>query len=425
VQQDAGSNNNKSIGLTEAEDPLRGNFPARMYVREGRRINGKATFFGSDTLKRKANEPNGNLLNGGRPKLSEFAYQGVGITGYTMDTHGTSPIEDAAGKYLDTATGVGVVPLGAMMPNDIPNMFVPLAMSSSAWGYTTLRMDPVRANMGQVAALAIKFVKDNESKNITTDTLVKNTTDGKEWLVKFQTYLLEKGGKIFFYKDNEFQNPNDEQQKKAHIAAQFLGIWGVMSGYGVSKYNEDNTYLAPEKLQDIYKQGGYILGYGQNFNRAEMLISSLNGAHISFKPCLDGEKPFQDVATDQWYCKPVKTAKELGFITGYTKHIPCKVDNDKNPAFCPEENVNWAETASMVLKTIFNNPTLPMVKGEWYERITKCLGNKKNEFTKGLSVPPIDNPLKNLTRADAAIFLFNAIELRKTTDEPNNICGGN
>jgi len=432
VQQQDAAINNKSIGLTINEDPVRGNFPARMYVREGRRINGKATFFGSDTLKRTLKKVNGkfepgDLLNGGRPQPSEYTYQGIGITGYAMDSHGASPEDSAEGKVpyatMASVTTVGVVPLGAMMPNDVSNMFVPLAMSSSAWGYTTIRMDPARANMGQVAALAIKFAEDNKSNNITTDTLVEKTDVGKQWLVKFQSYLLENGGKFFLYKDNEFQNPNDEQ-KKAHMAAQFLGIWGIMSGYGVKNDITKDVLLYP--AQSIYPIGGYILGYGANLNRSEMTKTMLLGGLFAGNEQLKGadqtacNETFDDVSSSDWACPYITYAKTHQLLDGRSEK-----------SFGTYEDVTEAELTKFIVKFIFDGVDVltPYLKENvgaplnilkttyWYKPYRFCID--KHDSLKYLFS---DEPGNKMTRAKVAQVIRKAIEVRNTASEPRKIC---
>jgi len=415
----------KSIGLNKNEDPVRGNFPSRMYVREGRRINGKATFYGSDTLKRKLLEDDslGDLLNNsGRPSLSKYSYQGVGITGYTMDSHGTSPAHDPEGKFsynvMSSSTGVGVIPLGVMIPSDIPNMLVPLAMSSSAWGYTTLRMDPVRANMGQVAALAISFIKDKNNSIQDIDELLMD----KVSLIKFQKFLLENGGKFFLYKDKEFQDialETNTENKKAHIAAQFLGIWEIMSGYGV-KDVKGGGYPLPEKagLEGTYDKGGYILGYDKYLNRVEMIKITLLAGKFAGNPkrtdvhntCNTSSFPFLDVNEDNWGCGYITYAKNKKIIEGLRDQ-----ENKLTNKYNPFDNATWGGTAKMAINSIFGNhtPQLGTAK-HWHIPYLSCLSEMVPDVYNGEinNNPPI-------TRGKAAQVIFKLIEYKLNGGMPN------
>ncbi len=238
----------EQVGLAK-EDPLRGNFPARLYVREGRRINGKETFLGKDVLKRYFSDSNGKIErikdkfivtnelieNNGRPKQGDDLdklRQGIGVTTYGMDSHAVALDEPQSGErkpwMMNHMTGPGVIPLGVMIPDnkEMSNILVPLAASASTWGHSVLRMEPTRLNMGQAAALAIKFA--NNEKGISPRDLLKPENAGL--LFKLQKELIWKyGGKVFLYLDPEFHDQTDEG-KKQHMAAQFLGILGIDSG---------------------------------------------------------------------------------------------------------------------------------------------------------------------------------------------------
>jgi len=274
------------IGFTQNEDPLRGNFPARMYVREGRRINGLQTFTGKDVQKayyvkndaeaivQAPNKEKKNkffaymkkyrVIPNGRPApeklLDDKLYTGdwklehpkeklrssIAVTTYGMDSHSVELAESGDGEiqpeHMNYITGPGNVPFGVMVPRHLSDerILVPLAASSGTWGQSVLRMEPTRLNMGQAAALAIKFANDY---NILPRELLEPGNAGL--LFKLQKELIWDGGKVFLYLDPEFHDGKKER-KKQHMAAQFLGIWGIASGSSF----KDSPYMfkVDEKL---------------------------------------------------------------------------------------------------------------------------------------------------------------------------------
>ena len=57
-------------------------------------------------------------------------------------------------KKADGPAQPGQIPYGAMLPKDIDNLLVPVAMSSTHVAMSVLRMEPVWMTTGQVAGLA-------------------------------------------------------------------------------------------------------------------------------------------------------------------------------------------------------------------------------------------------------------------------------
>ena len=316
------------IGFTKNEDPLRGNFPARMYVREGRRINGLQTFTGKDVQKayyvkndaesiakeldneEKKNKfsaymENFSVIDNGRPAPEELLdgklYTGdwklehpkeklrssIAVTTYGMDSHSVNLDESGDGEippsHMNYVTGPGNVPFGVMVPRHLidERILVPLAASSGTWGQSVLRMEPTRLNMGQAAALAISIANKN---NILPRDLLEPEHAGL--LFKLQKELIWKyDGKVFLYLDDKFHLNRLKENKdcrdltecdkeevlkyaRQHMAAQFLGIWGIASGAKFKIASKANKKDSP-----------YMFKVDDNLTRAEfakMIVSAWN-----------------------------------------------------------------------------------------------------------------------------------------------------
>lgn len=137
----------RSIGLPEDEYPESEHIPPVLYVREARRMIGLATMTEADVTR-------------------GTAEQSIAIGDYPMDSHATQPLDDPTAKHrgegefwLVRHTPVYQVPLGVILPDGVPGLIVPTAVSATHVAYGTLRMEPVRMAMGQaagiVAALAV------------------------------------------------------------------------------------------------------------------------------------------------------------------------------------------------------------------------------------------------------------------------------
>lgn len=436
---------NSHIGLTTDEDPLRGNFPTRIYVREGRRINGKATFTKCDAYKSSAY---------GRPKqYPSITQQGIAVVTYTMDSHVTDPTCISECSYfLNKNTGLGVIPLGVMIPNGLPNLLVALAVSSTHEGYGTLRMDPTRLYMGQAASLAISVAEEN---GIKLDTLM----DEKKANVLFEMQkrlVRDYGGRIFLYKDDELSLnsgwydkvegflkqeteekdssmyealkaikalPDNEPVKMQwvefnalNMATQFLGVWQVAQGY----YDRGNGKCGNEDCND---ENCYKFLPNNPVSRAEMVKMLLMASPIhpneqDFYDSYNGnsECAFSDVG-DHWAKGYINYAKDKGIVS-------CKDGKD----FKPDDLINRAEIAKMVFKAFnsferqINSSELETLKDRlidkgvfsditnrdvWYLGPVTALNHLG--IMEGYDKTKFFRPEFISKRGDAAIILFRAI----------------
>ena len=122
-----------------------GGFPSTLYVREGRRLRGLETFT-------QHNAAHDSAWPGAHRRS-------VAIGEYGLDSHCTGPRGGVAGgPTCDGGFWWGARPYGIsydiMVPVGFDNLLVPAAVSASHVGYSTLRMEPVRMNLGHAAGIA-------------------------------------------------------------------------------------------------------------------------------------------------------------------------------------------------------------------------------------------------------------------------------
>ncbi|MCS6831743.1 MAG: FAD-dependent oxidoreductase, partial [bacterium] len=165
----------KNIGLADDEYRDNGNVPPQLYVREARRIMGHVLMNQSDVWK-------------ARERLRPDS---IAIGDYPMDSHAVQPKTDWSSPdmgegefWLVKYTPWYQVPFGILLPLRLRNLLVSTAVSATHVAYGTLRMEPVRVNMGQAAgaaaALALRY--DTEPKRIPSRLV-------QEVLLRYGVYL--------------------------------------------------------------------------------------------------------------------------------------------------------------------------------------------------------------------------------------------
>lgn len=142
----------RRIGLHDEEFVDDGHWPWQIYVRQGRRIQGRAVI----TQHNFTVDP-----QTGRTPLVEDA---IALGEHSFDVHPCHDRRFLVGGYMEgvlwypkKAAGPaqpGQIPYGAMLPKRLDNLLVPVAMSSSHVAMSVLRMEPVWMTTGQVAGLA-------------------------------------------------------------------------------------------------------------------------------------------------------------------------------------------------------------------------------------------------------------------------------
>jgi hypothetical protein len=148
----------KKIGLHDGEFAASNHWPWQIYVRQGRRIEGRAIITEHNfTVDPKT----------GRTPSVEFP---IALGEHSFDVH---PCHDRRFTVEGFMEGVlwypkkaagpaqpGQIPYGAMLPKQIDNLLVPVAMSSTHVAMSILRMEPVWMTTGQVAGLAAATARE-------------------------------------------------------------------------------------------------------------------------------------------------------------------------------------------------------------------------------------------------------------------------
>ena len=216
IQTEGGSPN---IGLPDDEFQDNGNFPYRLYVRQGRRIEGLYTLTESDLHK----DLRGDGFRG--PLLSESVAIGVyGIDAHRVqgpDSRQEPPYGQGAAEgtlHLHDATGPYQIPYGTLVPKQHNGILFPVGISSTHVAICSVRMEPVWSALGQAAGAAAALAIDNKQE--LRDVSVQSIQDE----------LLRQRCTLFFYTDL----PCDSA---AFTAVQKLSLLGAVAGPDINDYN--------------------------------------------------------------------------------------------------------------------------------------------------------------------------------------------
>ncbi|MCS2585401.1 FAD-dependent oxidoreductase [Bacteroides sp. BFG-551] len=138
-------------GLAKDEYQDNENFPRQVYVREGRRFEGVYFFTAKDALP---------VEQGKRPPLHPHS---VTASHYALDSHAARKRETGRvhlDGFISYPTAVYTVPLGVILPRNIDNLLLPVPVSGSHIGFSTLRMEPCWMALGQAAGITASLAID-------------------------------------------------------------------------------------------------------------------------------------------------------------------------------------------------------------------------------------------------------------------------
>ncbi|MBZ2184281.1 MAG: FAD-dependent oxidoreductase [Bryobacter sp.] len=140
------------IGLHKQEFQDANHWPWQIYVRQGRRIEGRAL----------VTQHNFTIVS--RTGRTPQVLQPIAIGEHSFDVHPCHDRRFAVDGFMEgvlwyprKAFGPaqpGQVPYGAILPRRIDNLLVPVALSCTHVAMSVLRMEPVWMTLGQVAGLA-------------------------------------------------------------------------------------------------------------------------------------------------------------------------------------------------------------------------------------------------------------------------------
>lgn len=155
--------------------------PPLLYVREARRMIGQRIFTEKDT----AQAP-----NDARAVLQTDA---IAIGDYGLNCHGTGHEGSRfGGKHTGEfykQTPPYQIPYGSLVPQDVENLLVPGAVSSSHVGFCALRLEPIWMSLGEAAGHAAHLVRADR------------TVAQRVNIAKLQVLLHEEGAATIYVSD--------------------------------------------------------------------------------------------------------------------------------------------------------------------------------------------------------------------------------
>lgn len=195
--------NTREWGLAKDEYTDNGNFPRQVYVREGRRFEGLYFFTAHDALP---------VSIGSRPPIHQ---QSITASHYALDSHAVRKREEGRihlDGFLSCPTAVYTVPFGVMVPKSVDNLLLPVPVSGSHIGFSTLRMEPCWMAIGQAAGITASISIQDKVK-------VQNIN-----IQKLQNLLIDQNATLIYYKD---VNVSSEDFRMV----QYMGLKGFLPGW--------------------------------------------------------------------------------------------------------------------------------------------------------------------------------------------------
>jgi hypothetical protein len=155
------------LGLHKQEFRDTGHWPWQIYVRQGRRIEGRALV------------TQHNFMVNPTTKRTPSVKQPIAMGEHSFDIHPCQDRRFAVEGYMEgvlwyprKAFGPaqpGQVPYGALLPKTIDNLIVPVALSCTHVAMSVLRMEPVWMTLGQIAGLAAAEAANQRADVATID----------------------------------------------------------------------------------------------------------------------------------------------------------------------------------------------------------------------------------------------------------------
>lgn len=187
-------------GLAKNEYQDNAYFPRQVYVREGRRFEGVYFFTAKDALPTAA---------GKRPPLHSNS---VTASHYALDSHAARKRETGRAHldgFISYPTAVYTVPLGVILPREVDNLLLPVPVSGSHIGFSTLRMEPCWMALGQAAGLTASLAID---RGVTVRDIDIST---------LQDLLIQQKATLIYYRDIQPEDPD-------FPLVQYMGLRGYL-----------------------------------------------------------------------------------------------------------------------------------------------------------------------------------------------------
>lgn len=222
-------------GLAADEYMDNEHFPRQVYVREGRRFEGVYFFTANDAIP---------VRSGSRPPVHASS---ITASHYALDSHAVRKREKGRvhlDGFLSYPSAVYTVPYGVIVPKEIDNLLLPVPVSGSHIGFSTLRMEPCWMAIGQAAGIASALAIDEKVK-------MKHVN-----MEKLQDQLVQQKATLIYFKDVDYSSPDFqlvqymglrgylpdwEARLEEPIDALTLTLWRKLSGLTLSEARKDET----------------------------------------------------------------------------------------------------------------------------------------------------------------------------------------
>ena len=134
---------------------------------------------------------------------------------YALDSHAARKRE--AGRvhldgFISYPTAVYTVPLGVILPRNVDNLLLPVPVSGSHIGFSTLRMEPCWMALGQAAGIAASLAIDCKVAVQDVD------------MSMLQDLLIDQKATLIYFRDLRPGDPD------FHLA-QYMGLRGYLPGW--------------------------------------------------------------------------------------------------------------------------------------------------------------------------------------------------
>lgn len=229
-------------GLAADEYLDNGHFPRQVYVREGRRFEGEYFFTAHDAL---PVEP------GKRPPLHRSI---ITASHYALDSHAVhkrEPGKIALDGFFSYPTVVYTVPFGVIVPKKVDNLLIPVPVSGSHVGFSTLRMEPCWMALGQAAGIAASLAIDHQQsiREIEIDELQTKLINGKATLIYYRDVTPDSPAySMVQYMGIQGYLPDWEANLDTKPTPEEINLWSELSGERIEAGNKTKY----EVLNDLY-----------------------------------------------------------------------------------------------------------------------------------------------------------------------------
>jgi hypothetical protein len=213
-------------GLAADEFPDNDHVPYEIYVREARRLVGRYVFKEQD-----------NIVAADF-RRTPIHSDSIAMTDWPVDSVACLPRRVAGTHpdgifFLAEESRPAQVPYRCLLPSELDNLLVPVALSASHVGWGAIRLEPVWMQTGESAGFAAALAIQNQTTPAALD---------PDLLIR---KLAASGVIITFFNDVEVTANNEHA-----IAAQYFGTKGFFAGY-------DAKLDAPltQKLSEVWQDG--------------------------------------------------------------------------------------------------------------------------------------------------------------------------